>query len=92
VDETLHLLGIRFRAAKAALDTVEGFMNPEERGRIQQLRSFWAGTLAASHYGIGDFVRLGAEAAQITHRQPLEAYARTVCGNYGWTDEKKPEK
>ena len=49
-------------------------MDSQERVPVQQLRTFWGCTLAAAHYGLGDWLRLGSEAQHVIHRQPYQKF------------------
>jgi chromosome segregation ATPase len=74
IDDALQLAATRFTAARQTLDTAESLMTAPECQPLQQLRSQWGPTLAAAHYGLGEFIELGRASAHTPHRQRLEAF------------------
>ena len=73
-DALLERLSEQFQASRARLDEAMALMTPAESAPFQQLRSQFAPTLAASYYGLGDFVQLGPLAGHIQHRQKFEQF------------------
>jgi len=75
IDDGLRQLAEHFTQAKRHLDVAENLMNAAERTPTQQLRSLWGPTLAAAHFGLGEFVGLGQLAMHTAHRKPFADYA-----------------
>ena len=65
----MRLLASRITAARQMRDRAEALMSAQERVPVPQLRSLFGGTLAAAHYGLGDFLQLGQQSTYVTHRQ-----------------------
>ncbi len=82
IDDCLRLLSSRFAEARVILDRAESIMTSQERTPIQQLRSRFGPTLAATHAGLAAFIELGPTAANIPHRQPLAQFTAAFTAGY----------
>jgi hypothetical protein len=82
IDDAMRLLVEHFVAARQHLDRAESFMNTQERMPLQQLRTFFGSTLAAAHFGLGEWIRLGSEAQHVTHRQPFARFALGIIDRW----------
>jgi chromosome segregation ATPase len=74
IDVTLKQLAATFATVTEHLNRAESFMNGQERQAINQLRSLFGATCAAAHFGLGESIQLGPQAAHTIHRQPLARY------------------
>jgi hypothetical protein len=92
IDAALASLVAQFAAAKAHLDTAEDLMTGQERTPVQQLYSTWGPTLAAAHYGLGQFIELGQSSSHIIHRAPLAKFAMSFIDRWMAEPPEEPDK
>jgi hypothetical protein len=91
IDQNLMNLCHSFTQAKEILQRATGLMTLTERPPFTQLQTLWGATLAAAHFGLGEFISLGPEAQHHRHRQSLEDYTATFTGStYGWLESPPP--
>lgn len=91
IDAALEALAAKFAAARTHLDAADALMDGRERQPTQQLRSLFGATLACAHFGLGESIQLGPQAAHVIHRQPLTRYAMGFIDRWLEPEHPRPE-
>lgn len=76
IDVSLQTAAFAFRTTAQVLDQITATLTPQERSRLNPLRSKFGATCAAAYHGLAPYLDFGPDASHRIHHQPLAEFVR----------------